>query len=117
MIYVRYIHGQGGKGVILGVAGQDASEQFHQFHSKAVLKKYEKRLRIGSVTGSAKKEAPKAESTGQQAKREEAAHKQVQQVKQSSSISGSSGDGVTELFGELVPYGDPAWVSSVFQCY
>jgi alkylation response protein AidB-like acyl-CoA dehydrogenase len=86
----------------LGVAGQDASEQFWQFHNKAVLKKYEKRLRIGSVQGKAKKEAPKAESTGQQAKREEAAQKQVKQVKPQQQQQKA------ELYGELVPYGDPA---------
>jgi hypothetical protein len=53
----EYPHVQGGKGVILGVAGQDASEQFWQFHNKQILKKYEKRLRIGTVKG----KAPKAQ--------------------------------------------------------
>jgi alkylation response protein AidB-like acyl-CoA dehydrogenase/predicted heme/steroid binding protein len=103
----------GGKGVILGVAGQDASEQFWQFHNKQILKKYEKRLRIGTVKG----KAPKAQSTGQQAQREQAASQQVQEVKQTSKGSGSGGDGVKELFGELVPYGDPNWYQGFYSPY
>ena len=87
--------------MILGVAGQDASEQFHQFHNKAVLKKYEKRLRIGSVKGSTKKETPKAESSGQQGKREEAASKQVQQSKQAATTPAKLED---RVFGDLSMY-------------
>lgn len=101
----------GGKGVILGVAGQDATEQFWQFHNKAILKKYEKRLRIGTVAGKAKKEAPKAQSSGEQAKKQEAAQQINQQAKQQSSQQQVAAPSKLEdrVFGELTPYGDPSW--------
>jgi hypothetical protein len=36
------------------VAGKDASKQFWKYHNEGVLKKYEPKLRIGSVKEEAK---------------------------------------------------------------
>lgn len=101
----------GGKGVILGVAGQNATEQFWQFHNKQVLQKYKKRLQIGSIKGSSSGE--KAQSTGEQAKKQEKAVAINQQAKRQASTSSSSSGGQTQspAFGDLVPYGDPSWYS------
>ena len=67
----------------MSVAGQNATEQFWQFHNKTVLNKY-KRLKIGTIG------EPK------------------QEIKSSSSDNKKGGLS-DRVFGDLVPYGDPSW--------
>lgn len=85
----------GGKKVLLGVGGQECSEQFNQFHNAAaVLTKYGPKLYVGDVEGSAKK--PKAAAaTAAPAK--------------STAVVARVPQGMSEPFGEQIPYGDPAW--------
>lgn len=54
-------HSKGGKKILLGKAGKDATEQFNQFHSRKVLDKTAKQFLIGKVG-----DAAEADSTEQQ---------------------------------------------------
>ena len=94
----------GGKKILLGVGGQECTEQFNQFHNAtAVLAKYGPKLQIGELAGgnaapSAKKAAaaaaaPAAQSTAVVATKKAAAPIKLPNVP----------------YGELIPYGDPAW--------
>lgn len=74
----------GGSGVITRLAGQDVSDHFHGLHGEHVLKKYDERLCIGVVEGATSKR--------------EQAQKSIAQ------LNAKAG-----TFGDLVPYGDPAW--------
>ena len=73
----------GGKRILLKVAGQDATQQFANFHAPSVLTKYSPELQIGVVDENASASAPQ------------------------SSAPESSGE--TGSFGEMVPFGDPCW--------
>ncbi len=69
----------GGKKVLLKVAGQNASKQFDQFHSPAILQQWHDKLYVGDLAGAnAAKEEEKPVLEG---------------LKQG------------ETFGELVPFG------------
>jgi len=88
----------GGKKVLLGVGGQECTEQFNQFHNAtAVLAKYAPKLLIGELAGgaaapSAKKAA--AAAADSQAVVAKAPAKAKAQLKLPN-----------DTFGELVPYG------------
>eukprot|EP00050_Salpingoeca_kvevrii_P002050 m.186207 g.186207 ORF g.186207 m.186207 type:complete len:520 (+) comp10525_c0_seq6:1514-3073(+) len=71
----------GGRHVLMRYAGRDASEVFWQFHSSSVLTKHGPRLTIGRLAG-----APSAETT---------------EDRLEPRLPGT--------FGDLIPYGDPAW--------
>jgi len=80
----------GGRKILMGVAGKDASKQFEAFHGPNVLRKHGPRLLVGRVGA------------------------------KTSSASSSSGGGRggsargKSSFGEGVPYGDPYWYDSRF---
>ena len=59
------------------VAGEDATQQFHEFHNTSVLKKYQ-RLKIGTIQGSKSSD---------------------------SEIPITQRDYGNRLYGELIPYG------------
>jgi len=44
----------GGAKILKRVVGKDASKQFWKYHNEGILKKYEGRLKVGSVKESAK---------------------------------------------------------------
>ncbi len=94
----------GGKKVLLGVGGQECTEQFNQFHNAtAVIAKYGPKLFIGDIEGGApsKKAAAAAPKKAEQkpAASSEARHTAVVSVPTS----------VNEAFGDMIPYGDPSW--------
>jgi len=78
----------GGVKVLQGAAGQDATADFHQVHGDEVMRKYHKRLCIGKVVGDKERPLSKKEQMIQ--------------------MMAASAD-VPNIYGDLVPYGDPAW--------
>lgn len=76
----------GGKKVVLNLAGKDATEKFNQLHKPEVLTQWGPQLYIGDVaSASSSAKAPAA-----------AAASNTTKVP-------------ANVFGELVPYGDPTW--------
>jgi len=83
----KFLHEHpGGKRILMKVAGQDATQQFHSLHAPEILPRYDPILQIGVVSGS-----PAEANSNQQAS--------------------SSGDyGTTD-----VPYAEPYWYYSDFR--
>ncbi|KAJ9050764.1 hypothetical protein DSO57_1011451 [Entomophthora muscae] len=77
----------GGKKIVLKVAGQDATKQFDNFHNQAILDKYTPKLCIGKI-GESSDVTLTAQEDHEPAEDEE-----------DTSIG----------FGDMVPFGDPAW--------
>jgi len=94
----------GGKKIIVKVAGQDASKQFHTFHkAEQVLAKYGPQLCIGTVASLSSSPPVQRTSPAKSA---------------ASAPKGPSKDASRNAsqkhFGELIPYGDPSWYCSAF---
>lgn len=88
----------GGKKVLLSAAGTDASEKFHQFHNRSVLEKVAKKFEIGTVKEGGDARANEATVTQRsEDERKEAVEEQEDE------------DQDDTYFGDLVPFGDPAW--------
>jgi cytochrome b involved in lipid metabolism len=81
----------GGKKILLGVGGQECTEQFNQFHNASVMAKYGPKFIIGEVAGA----APKSEKKKEAAAPKKAASAAAPQQSQALSI-------VNEPFGEQV---------------
>jgi hypothetical protein len=81
----------GGKKILLKVAGQDASKQFDQFHSKSVLEKYGPSLFKGDLGGA----KPAAAAVAQKQEEE----KPLEGLEEG------------DMFGDGIPFGDPYWYS------
>ncbi|KAJ9068647.1 hypothetical protein DSO57_1026529 [Entomophthora muscae] len=77
----------GGKKIVLKVAGQDASKQFVNFHNQDILDKYTPKLCIGKIG-----DGSDVSLTAQED------HALVEE-------EGESSIG----FGDMIPFGDPAW--------
>jgi len=92
----------GGKKILLGVAGQECTEQFNQFHNAtAVLGKYGPKLIVGSLTGGA---APAPASKKAAAAPAAAAQSKAVVPKAKAKVQLPN-----EIYGEGIPYGDQAW--------
>ncbi|GAA5935702.1 hypothetical protein JCM10213_003665 [Rhodosporidiobolus nylandii] len=85
----------GGRKILLGKAGKDATDVFWQMHSKQVLEKTAKPFLIGRLGEEADQAADTQEAVENQS--EEALEK-VEPEEQDSTY-----------FGDLVPFGDPFW--------
>jgi predicted heme/steroid binding protein len=75
----------GGKRILLKVAGQDATKEFHSLHAPEILDRFDSQLRIGDVEGS---------------------------VKQENAASNESGE---RAFGALEPFAEPYWYNPEFK--
>ncbi|KAI8058621.1 acyl-CoA dehydrogenase/oxidase [Syncephalis plumigaleata] len=78
----------GGRKVIMNVAGTDATKQFDAFHNAGILEKYGPSLYVGE-----------AGSPPQQ----------QQKKKRVPLLRRRKKRGLREPFGDLIPFGDPAW--------
>ncbi|BGP47980.1 hypothetical protein JCM10450v2_003849 [Rhodotorula kratochvilovae] len=95
----------GGKKILLNHAGRDATDKFHQFHSRKVLEKTAKQFLIGKVGGA---EVDQATDTP------EAVENKVEQDAPATVHKEEDGAEAAEeedstYFGDLVPFGDPFW--------
>ncbi|KAF3909577.1 hypothetical protein AA313_de0205623 [Arthrobotrys entomopaga] len=99
----------GGKKILERVAGKDATVQFDKYHKLSVLEKYKGKLQVGSLEGkapAAPAPAPKAEPP-----------KPAPVAKSVASSSEEPAVTVHETYGDLIPYGDPAWYQSYHSPY
>ena len=78
----------GGKNILLKHAGTDATAQFDMFHGKHVLEKYGNAMVIGDYNVS---------------------KSSTENTTQSNDVDMEADQELHEPFGELVPFGDPAW--------
>ncbi|EGC41158.1 acyl-CoA dehydrogenase [Histoplasma capsulatum var. duboisii H88] len=94
----------GGKKILQRVAGKNASKQFWKYHNAGVLKQYGPQLKVGSLDS--KKAAlappPATPPAGIPSKSEKAV-----------APRGTAAPTALEPYGDLVPFGDPAWYQGV----
>eukprot|EP01083_Nonionella_stella_P144460 451114_1 len=84
----------GGKKVLLRECGKDASKKFAMFHEDKVLRDYGKNMVVGTVEG----------SSGSRPKESREAKMLKKMMK-------------GELYGDLVPFGDPPWYQGQLSPY
>jgi alkylation response protein AidB-like acyl-CoA dehydrogenase len=95
----------GGKKVLLNVAGKDASTQFAGLHKPEVLSKYA-HLCIGNLAESAP------------TKNELVATSAISHVnEQGPSSQNMAIKSLPEVFGEMIPFGDPVWYQGWYSPY
>ena len=97
----------GGKKILLGVGGQECSEQFNQFHNAAaVLAKYGPKLQVGEIEGgAASKKAPAAAAAAPAAAAPAAAAPKKAAAPASTALVSIPSSVSSEPFGEQIPYG------------
>jgi hypothetical protein len=87
------------------MGGKDASKQFWKYHNESILKKFQPKLKLGSLDSKPKAEpapAPVAEKA-----------KPVASVAPTTSSAINDDAVPLDLYGDLVPYADPNWYQSV----
>lgn len=109
----------GGKKILTRVAGKDASKQFWKYHNDSILKKYQKKLMVGSLDSKPKQASiPEPEPKAAVSKKEAV-------VPQAEPGTTSAAPGpaaqeefeALEQFGDLVPYADPNWYQTYHSAY
>lgn len=99
--------------VLQRVAGKDASKQFWKYHNESILKKYQKKLQVGSLDSKAAPAAP-APAQEKEVVKPEAAPGVV--VPQPTAAAQEEAEAL-DPFGELIPYADPSWYQSYHSPY
>ncbi|KAH9868304.1 hypothetical protein J1614_007376 [Plenodomus biglobosus] len=110
----------GGKKILTRVAGKDASKQFWKYHNDSILKKYQKKLQVGSLDTKAAPPAPPATS----APEKKAEKKDVVKPEANSGVVAPQPTSVAaeetepfDAYGDLVPYADPSWYQTYHSPY
>jgi alkylation response protein AidB-like acyl-CoA dehydrogenase len=92
----------GGKKILSRVAGTDATKQFHKYHEVAkVLKQVAYKYKIGSLSTNETNAVVPAVTKG------------LATVETKAAIVGQQ----LEQFGDMIPYGDPAWYQGYYSPY
>jgi hypothetical protein len=89
--------------------GKDASKPFWKYHNESILKKYKKKLQVGSLDTKKVEEAPPPPEPVKEA---------VKPVAKSGPIEDAEEelgelDPPLDAYGDLVPYADPNWYQTV----
>lgn len=100
----------GGKKILQRVLGQDASKQFWKYHNEKVMAKWASPLKIGSISSTT---ADPAKSTTAKSTPKYCPPK----PKQIQSTPPADGKTANELFGELIPFAEPAWYTGLCSPY
>ena len=90
--------------VLQRVGGKDASKMFWKYHSPAVLKRYKGKLQVGSL------DSKKAAAPATPPATPPPAPAAAKAVATTDKIGPKE---ALEVFGDLVPFGDPAWYQGV----
>jgi len=108
----------GGKKILTRVAGKDASKQFWKYHNDSILKKYQKKLLVGSLD-TKPKQASVPEPAPKSAPKEEAVVPQAEPGTTSAAPGPAAVEEfeALEQFGDLVPYADPNWYQTYHSAY
>lgn len=102
-LHSRDVQGTDVSLVLQRVGGKDASKMFWKYHSPAVLKRYKGKLQVGSLD-TKKAAAPAAPPATPSPAKEQAV----------TTTSGPLGKKpALDVYGDLVPFGDPAWYQGV----
>ena len=98
------------------MAGKDASKQFWKYHNDSILKKYQKKLLVGSLDTKAAPPAPPATSAPE--KKQE--KKDIVKPEANSGVVAPQPTSAAaeesepfDSYGDLVPYADPSWYQTV----
>lgn len=90
------------------MGGKDASKQFWKYHNAGVLKKYQPKLKIGSLD--TKKAAP---ATTPAPAPTSATTPKKEDTKQQAQSSPAPDTKALDPYGELIPFSDPSWYHGV----
>jgi len=106
----------GGQKILQRVAGKDASKQFWKYHNEGILKKYQGKLKVGSLDSKAA-EAPKSAPTPPPEPKEEKAVAKPESGTVSAEPTEKVESVAFDAFGDLVPYADPSWYQTYHSPY
>jgi len=104
----------GGKKILQRVAGKDASKQFWKYHNESILKKYQKKLQVGSLDSKAAPPTPPATPPKQDPVKPSAEPGVV--APQPSAAAEEEAEAM-DPYGDLIPYADPSWYQSYHSPY
>ncbi|KAA8913003.1 acyl-CoA dehydrogenase/oxidase [Sphaerosporella brunnea] len=102
----------GGKKILQRVGGKDASAQFWKYHNEAILKKYKAQLQIGSLEGKAPPPEEPKQAAVAEAKVVPVEAGPAAPVPAETELKES-----LEPFGDMIPFGDPAWYQGYHSPY
>ncbi|KAL9095976.1 MAG: hypothetical protein Q9165_001974 [Trypethelium subeluteriae] len=107
----------GGKKILQRVAGKDASKQFWKYHNESILKKYQKRLQVGSLDSKPKPAAPPTPPPSPPQKEAVVPTAESGVVVPAPGPSAQEEFEAFDQFGDLIPYADPGWYQSQHSAY
>ncbi|KAI9766586.1 MAG: hypothetical protein M1840_006397 [Geoglossum simile] len=104
----------GGKKILSRVAGKDASTQFWKYHSEGVLKKYKAKLQVGSLDTKPK---PALATPPPSPPKPTAVPAKASPAAPVPGSNAAEEPALLDPYGDLVPFGDPAWYQSYHSPY